>query len=72
MTATAKVSRLGLQAYSPVVTVEEAMHYAQAAAVEAYNEAREAGCGEEAAHKTASEAYRNALPALSGRGNVRG
>jgi hypothetical protein len=70
MTENAKVSRLQLQGHAP--TVEEAIHYAQKAAVEAYNEAKADKCDDIEAHLMAGEAYRNALPALTGRGNTQG
>jgi hypothetical protein len=64
-----KVSRL--QAYAvDVVTVEEAIQYAQSAAAEAYKEAKEAKCSDSDAADAAGEAYCNALPLLKSRGNI--
>ncbi len=69
MNEKAKVSRL--QAYAvDVVTVEEAIQYAQSAAAEAYKEAKEAKCSDSDAADAAGEAYCNALPLLKSRGNT--
>jgi hypothetical protein len=66
-----KVSRIQLQAYAvDVLTVEEAMNYAQSAAAEAYAEAKAAKCSDADADYAAGVAYRNALPLLKSRGNV--
>lgn len=71
MTQRTKVSRLQLQAYAvDAVTVEEAISYAQSAAAEAYQEAKEQKCSDADAADAAGEAYCNALPLLKSRGNV--
>jgi hypothetical protein len=69
---TARASRVSsLQAYAPeVITIEEAIHYAQATAAEAYKAAKDAKCSDADAADAAGEAYCNALPLLKSRGNI--
>lgn len=61
---------LNLNAYTPVLTIDEAMAEAQACAADAYHGVRDAGGSEEEANVAASEGYRNALPLLKSKGNI--